>query len=68
MTNLLELRSRAALCRQFAEQEPASKAIWLAEAERWSRLAQDRTSLHDPEYQATSFAAGAGLDSYARQD
>jgi hypothetical protein len=41
MTSLLEIRARAALCRQLAKREPNSKSLWLAEAERWSRLAQD---------------------------
>jgi hypothetical protein len=38
MTNLLEFSARAALCRQLARREPKSKILWLAEAERWSRL------------------------------
>jgi hypothetical protein len=38
MTNSLELNARAALCRQLARREPNSKILWLAEAERWSRL------------------------------
>jgi len=40
MTGLLEFNARAALCRQLAEVEPDSKSLWLAEAERWSRLTQ----------------------------
>jgi hypothetical protein len=40
MTNLLESNARAALCRQLAELEPDSKNLWLAEADRWSRLTQ----------------------------
>jgi hypothetical protein len=40
MTGLLEFNARAALCRQLAKLEPDSKDIWLAEAERWSRLTQ----------------------------
>jgi hypothetical protein len=40
MTGLLEFNARAALCRQLAEVEPDSKNLWLAEAERWSRLTQ----------------------------
>jgi hypothetical protein len=35
MTSHLELNSRAALCRKFAQREPASKAYWLAEANNW---------------------------------
>ena len=40
MTSLLECNARAALCRQLARLEPDSKNLWLAEAERWSRLTQ----------------------------
>ena len=40
MTSLLECNARAALCRQLARLEPDSKSLWLAEAERWSRLTQ----------------------------
>jgi hypothetical protein len=42
MTSLLEFNARAALCRRLAKLEPDSKNIWLAEAERWSRLTQSR--------------------------
>jgi hypothetical protein len=38
MTGSLEFSARAALCRQLARREPKSKILWLAEAERWSRL------------------------------
>jgi hypothetical protein len=38
MTSFQECRARADLCRQFARLEPNSKSLWLAEAERWSRL------------------------------
>ena len=41
MIGHFELSSRAALCRQLAKREPNNGALWLAEAERWSRLAQD---------------------------
>jgi hypothetical protein len=41
MTSLLEFSARAALCRQLAKREPDSKILWLAEAERWSRLTQE---------------------------
>jgi len=40
MASLLECNARAALCRRLAKLDPSSKDIWLAEAERWSRLAQ----------------------------
>lgn len=42
MASLLECNARAALCRRLAKLEPVSRDIWLAEAERWSRLAQAR--------------------------
>jgi hypothetical protein len=38
MRSLLECSARAALCRQLANLEPDSKNLWLAEADRWSRL------------------------------
>jgi hypothetical protein len=40
MASLPECNARAALCRRLAKLEPSSRNIWLAEAERWSRLAQ----------------------------
>jgi hypothetical protein len=40
MTSLLEFNARAALCRRLAKLEPDCRNIWLAEAERWSRLTQ----------------------------
>jgi hypothetical protein len=42
MTDQLELNSRAELCRQLAELEPANRILWMAEAENWSRLSQDK--------------------------
>jgi hypothetical protein len=41
MKNVVELRARAALCRQLAVREPTNRSIWLAEAGRWSQLAQN---------------------------
>jgi hypothetical protein len=41
MNILMELSARAALCRQLAVREPGNSAVWLAEAERWSHLADD---------------------------
>ena len=38
MIHPLEYSARAALCRQLAIREPNSEILWLAEAERWSRL------------------------------
>ena len=42
MISQLELASRAALCRQLAQREPAYQALWLAEAESWSRLSREQ--------------------------
>lgn len=33
MTNQLEFGSRAALCRQLAKEDPANRALWMAEVE-----------------------------------
>jgi hypothetical protein len=41
MKNVVELRARAALCRQLAVREPTNCSIWLSGAGRWSHLAQD---------------------------
>ena len=41
MTGQLELNLRAALCRQLAKREPANRALWMAEAENWSRLSKE---------------------------
>ena len=38
MTYTQEFSARAALCRQLSRLEPDSKNLWLAEAERWSRV------------------------------
>jgi len=42
MASQLELNSRAALCRQLAQREPANRVLWLAEAENWLRLSKDK--------------------------
>ena len=42
MTTRLELNLRAALCRQLAKHEPANQALWMAEAENWSRLSKEK--------------------------
>lgn len=42
MTSQLELNSRAVLCKQLAEREPAHRALWLAEAENWLRLSKGK--------------------------
>jgi hypothetical protein len=44
-----ELKSRATLCLQLAIQDSVNRLIWVAEAERWSRLSQ------------RSFGSGAAL-------
>ena len=46
MKNVMEFRAQARLCRQLAMREPKNGIYWLAEAERWSRLAQDEISVH----------------------
>jgi hypothetical protein len=46
MKNIVEFRAQATLCRQLAMCEPKNSSHWLAEAERWSRLAQDEISSH----------------------
>jgi hypothetical protein len=40
VANLQEFNARAALCRRLAKLEPVSRHLWIAEAERWSRLAR----------------------------
>jgi hypothetical protein len=49
MKNVVEFRAQAKLCRQLAIYEPKNRIYWLAEAERWSRLAQDAISAHHEE-------------------
>lgn len=41
MTTQLELRSRAALCKQLATREPENRVFWMAEAENWLRLSNE---------------------------
>ena len=41
ITSLREFIARAELCRHFAKLEPQTSPIWLAEAERWSRLTRE---------------------------
>jgi hypothetical protein len=45
MTSHFELSSRAALCRQLARREPNNRALWMAEAESWSRLSQEPSQI-----------------------
>ena len=49
MTRLIEYNARAAMCRRLAKLEPVSRDIWLAEAERWTRLAQARMGVQASE-------------------
>jgi hypothetical protein len=42
MASQLELSARAALCTQLAKREPANRALWMAEAENWSRLSNEK--------------------------
>ena len=44
MKKVMEFRAQARLCRQLAIREPKNGIYWLAEAERWSRHAQDEIS------------------------
>ena len=34
--------SRAALCRELARREPASRTFWTAKAKHWSRLSKEQ--------------------------
>ena len=45
----LESSARAHLCRRLAEFEPHNRDLWLAEADRWSRLAQTEQQAEPPE-------------------
>ncbi len=42
MTDQSEFNSRAALCRELAQREPANRTFWMAEAENWSRLSKEK--------------------------
>jgi hypothetical protein len=42
MASKLELGARAALCRELAKREPANGVLWMAEAENWSRLSNEK--------------------------
>jgi hypothetical protein len=46
MKNVVEFRAQATLCRQLAMCEPKSSIYWLAEAEKWERLAHDEIASH----------------------
>lgn len=40
MRTLADLDARAVLCRRLAEIEPHHRRLWLAEADKWLRLAR----------------------------
>jgi hypothetical protein len=42
MASQLELSARAALCKQLAKREPENRVLWMAEAENWSRLSNEK--------------------------
>jgi hypothetical protein len=42
MIDQSELNSRAALCRKLARREPANQIFWMAEADKWSRLSNEK--------------------------
>ena len=42
MASQLEFSARAALCRELAKREPANGVLWMAEAENWSRLSNEK--------------------------
>ena len=66
MTGHLEFSSsRAELCRQLAEREPANRVLWVAEAENWSLLSQAK-SRHQVGDSADSGISAGLLRSSAR--
>jgi hypothetical protein len=42
MVSQFERSSRAALCRELATQDPVNRAVWMAEADNWSRLSEQK--------------------------
>jgi len=46
MQNLVKIRAQAAICMQRAASDFSNRAHWLAEAQRWSSLAQDEIDAH----------------------
>lgn len=42
MASQLELSARAELCKQLAKREPTNRVLWMAEAENWSRLSNEK--------------------------
>jgi hypothetical protein len=59
LKNVLEFRAQASRCRQLAVCDTKNSDHWIAEAEKWSRLAQDEISLHEEcnALQASDFPA-----------
>ncbi|MGO9359607.1 MAG: hypothetical protein ACLP1D_18395 [Xanthobacteraceae bacterium] len=60
MKQLVEMRSQAAQCRQLAIREPANRAYWLGEADRWSRREQEEISALFGECNAIPSAGESG--------
>jgi len=52
MQNLVKIRAQAATCMQRAASDFSNRAHWLAEAERWSLLAQDEIDAYYAECNA----------------
>ena len=46
MQNLVKIRAQAAICMQRAASDFSNRTYWLAEAERWSSIAQDEIDAH----------------------
>jgi hypothetical protein len=44
MVSALELSSRALLCKRLADQDPANRVFWIAEAEHWAQLSEEEAS------------------------
>jgi hypothetical protein len=58
MASVFELSSRALLCRKLAEQEPANRVFWIAEAECWSRLSEREASYRNNSFKCLGVFAG----------
>jgi hypothetical protein len=58
MASQLELGARAALCRQLAKREPANRVLWMAEAENWSRLSNEKLR-SEPEQNSVTASCGS---------
>jgi len=53
MASQLELSARAALCRELAKREPVNGVLWMAEAENWARLSNEKLR-GEPEQESAS--------------